>query len=342
MSSMLRVFSLLLGAALCAPTSHAQPAESFYNNKQISLVVGYNPGGTYDIYSRLAATWLPRYIPGNAKIIVRNMPGAGGAKAANFLYQQGSKDGLTIGMISQAAALQQVIQDPAVEYDVRKFNWLGRITPIVEVTAVWHTSPVKTIQDAMKRETILAATAAGATSQIMPTVMNQIVGTKFKTTKGYPGTTGGMLAMERGEVEGSHATAENLVIGKPDWLREKKISILVQYSQNRHSAFPDVPAMVEFGTTDQDKQILSLFGSTAEIGRSLIAPPGVPQDRLDVLRKAFSSMVNDPAFREELEKRNMEFGPMAGEELQKRVAQTVDVPQEVAKRAVALQGTTTE
>ena len=342
MSRMFLIGGVLLAAAVNGSASQAQTPESFYFNKQISLIVGYNPGGTYDIYSRFAATWLPRYIPGNPKIIVRNMPGAGGAKAANFLYQQGSKDGLTIGMISQAAALQQVIQDPAVEYDVRKFTWLGRITPIVEVTAVWHTSPVKTIQDAMKRETVLAATAAGATSQIMPNVMNQIVGTKFKTTKGYQGTTGGMLAMERGEVEGSHATAENLVIGKPDWLREKKISVLVQYAQDRHPAFPDVPTMTEFGTTDQNKHILALFGSTAEIGRSLVAPPGVPEDKLDVLRKAFASMVNDPAFKEELEKRNMEFGPMSGEELQKRVAQTVEVPQDVAKRAIALQGTTSE
>src|SRR5918999_1601979 len=134
MSRMLIVGGALLAAALHVPALQAQTGESFYDNKQISLVVGYNPGGTYDIYSRVASAWLPRYIPGNPKIIVRNMPGAGGAKAANFLYQQGSKDGLTIGMISQAAALQQVIQDPAVEYDVRKFTWLGRITPIVEVT----------------------------------------------------------------------------------------------------------------------------------------------------------------------------------------------------------------
>jgi tripartite-type tricarboxylate transporter receptor subunit TctC len=342
MSRMPIVCGVLLAAAVHASASQAQTAESFYSNKQISLIVGYNPGGTYDIYSRIASTWLPRYIPGNPRIIVRNMPGAGGAKAANFLYQQGSKDGLTIGMISQAAALQQVIQDPAVDYDVRKFTWLGRMTPVVEVTAVWHTSPVKTLQDATKRETVLAATAAGATSSIMPNVMNQIVGTKFKITKGYPGTTGAMLAMERGEVEGSHATAENLVIGKPDWLRDKKISVLVQYAQERHPAFLDAPTMVEFGTTDQDKQVLALFGSTAEIGRSLVAPPGVPDDRLDVLRKAFVSMINDPAFKEELEKRNMEFGPMSGEELQKRVAQTVEVPQEVAKRAIALQGTPSE
>jgi tripartite-type tricarboxylate transporter receptor subunit TctC len=342
MSRVLVLCAVLVAAALRAPVTLAQPAESFYANKQISLIVGYNPGGTYDVYSRFAATWLPRYIPGNPKIIVRNMPGAGGAKAANFLYHQASKDGLTIGMISQASALQQVIQDPAVDYDVRKFTWLGRITPIVEVTAVWHTVPVKTIQDAMKRETVLAATAAGATSQIMPTVMNQIVGTKFKTTKGYPGTSGGMLAMERGEVEGSHATVENLVLGKPDWLRDKKISVLVQYAQDRSPAFPDVPTMTEFGTTDQDRQVLSLFGSTAEIGRSLVAPPGVPADKLEVLRKAFSSMINDPAFKEELDKRNMEFGALSGEELQKRVTQTVEVPEEVAKRAIALQGTTGE
>jgi tripartite-type tricarboxylate transporter receptor subunit TctC len=146
---------LLSGAA------HAQTAEEFFKGKRIALMIGFNPGGAYDVYARIAASWLPRYIPGHPTIVPRNMPGTGGAKAANFLYHQADKDGLTLGLISQAAALQQVLRDPTVDYDVRQFNWIGRLTSAVEVTAVWHTSPIKNIGDAMQRETVLASTSVG-------------------------------------------------------------------------------------------------------------------------------------------------------------------------------------
>jgi tripartite-type tricarboxylate transporter receptor subunit TctC len=329
--------SALLAALAAAPLSAtSQPAEEFFKGKQISLIVGYNPGGTYDLYSRLAATILPRYIPGNPTIIPKNMPGVASVKAANFLHNQAPKDGLTIGMIGQQLALVQALRDPAVEYDMRAFNWLGRFTPIVEVTVIWHTTPVRTIEDATKRETTLGATSAGSTSDSMPMLMNKLAGTKFKIIKGYPGTTGSILAMERGETEGGHATLENLLFGKADWLRDKKISVIVQYAQGRHPAFPNVPAMVEFGQTPEDKQVLALFGSTADIGRALMTPPGIPADRLAVLRKAFSAMLADPAFKAELEKRHMEFGPMQGEELQALIKTTLDVPPAVVARAIAL------
>ena len=230
-------------------------------------------------------------------------------------------------------AVEQLLKNPAVQYDVAKFDWLGRLTSAVEVTVVWHTVPVKTIQDAMSRETLLGATSAGGTSDGMPKLMNKLAGTKFKLVMGYPGTTGAMLAMERGEVEGSHATAENLVIGKPDWLRDKTVSVLVQYSEQRHRAFPDVPAMVELGKTAEDKQILALFGNTAEIGRAILTPPDVPKDRLALLRRAFDAMVADPAFIAEMESRKMEFEPLAGEDLQRRIQATLTISPALAEKA---------
>ena len=333
---------MLFAAALLAvvlagcSAARAESAEDFFRGKQISLIIGYNPGGTYDLYSRLAASVLPRYIPGNPTIIPKNMPGVASVKAANFLANQAPKDGLTIGMIGQQLALTQALRDPSVEYDMRAFHWLGRFTPIVEVTVIWHTSPVKTLADAMTRETTLAATSAGSTSDTMPMLMNKVAGTRFKIIKGYPGTTGSILAMERGETEGAHATVENLLFGKADWLRDKKVSVIVQYAQARHPAFPDVPAMVEFGKTGEDKQVLALFGSTADIGRALMTPPGIPADRLSVLRRAFAAMVADPAFKAELENRHMEFGPMSGEDLQALIGSTLDIPPAVVARAIAL------
>ena len=330
-------FSAIAFAAVAlAPHARGESAEDFFKGKQISLIVGYNPGGSYDVYSRLAAQLLPKYLPGNPVIAVKHMPGVGSVKAANYLFTQGSKDGLTIGMIGQQLALTQALRDPAVAYDVRKFGWLGRFTPIVEVSLTWHTSPTKNINDAMKRETVLAATSAGATAEQMPSLMNALAGTKFKMIKGYPGTTGTLLAMERGETEGGHATLANLLFGKAAWLKEKKINVLVQYAQARHPLFQNVPAMVEFGKTDSDKQVLSLFGSTAEVGRALMTPPGVQPDRLAVLRRAMATMLADPAFKAEMEKRKMEFGPMSGDDLQKVIGKTLDVPAAVIERSIAL------
>jgi tripartite-type tricarboxylate transporter receptor subunit TctC len=331
-----RTLLAAVGTVSFAAPAYCETAEEFFKGKQISLVIGYNPGGPYDVYARLAATLLPHYIPGNPVIIPRNMPGVGSAKAANYLFGQAPRDGLTIGMIGQQLAVTQALGDASVEYDMRQFHWLGRFTSGAEVTAVWHTSPVKTIQDATKRETPLAATSAGSTSDSMPLLMNRLAGTKFKMVKGYPGVTGTILAMERGETEGAHATTEQLLFGKQDWLSEKKISVLVQYAQERHPAFADVPAMVEFGKTTEDKQVLALFGSTAEIGRSMMMPPGIPAERLAVLRKAFTTMLADPGFKQEIQKRNLEFAPMSGEDLQKRINDTLNLSPAVISRAVAL------
>jgi tripartite-type tricarboxylate transporter receptor subunit TctC len=239
-------------------------------------------------------------------------------------------------MIGQQLALTQALRDAAVAYDMRKFGWLGRFTPIIEVSLTWHTSPTKTIEDARKRETVMAATSAGATTEMMPSLMNKMADTRFKMVKGYPGTTGTILAMERGETEGAHATLENLIFGKPHWLKDKLVNVLVQYAQARHPLFKDVPAMVDFGATAEDKQVLNLFGSTAEVGRALMTPPDIPADRLAVLQRAMDNMLADPAFKAELEKRNLEFGPMSGAELQKIIVQTLEVTPAVIERSIAL------
>jgi tripartite-type tricarboxylate transporter receptor subunit TctC len=313
------------------------PSDDFFRGKQIALLVGFNPGGTYDVYSRTIAEWLPRYLPGAPPVVVQNMPGVGGAKAANYLYSQASRDGLTIGMVSQAMALGQAIHDPTARYDASQFGWIGRVTPVVEMSVTWRTSPVKTIQDAMAHSATMASTGAGSTPYIMPLVLNRIVGTKFKLVRGYPGTTGGLLAMEQGEVEGAYATAENLLIEKPKWLKEKLVNVLVQYSQARHPAFREVPTMVELGRSEDDRKVLALFGSTAEIGRSILAPPGLSPARLATLRSGFDAMVSDPAFKAELVKRNMEFGPLSGLELQALIRRTLQISPEVAERAAKAQ-----
>jgi tripartite-type tricarboxylate transporter receptor subunit TctC len=318
-----------------AAPAQAETAEEFFRGKQINLVIGYNPGGSYDIYARLAANLLPKYIPGNPSIVPQNMPGVGSAKAGDYLFNQASRDGLTLGVIGQQLVVSQALGDATVKFDISKFNWLGRFTPGGELSVIWHTSPTKTLADAMKRETTLAATSAGSSSDSFPLLMNRLVGTQFKMIRGYRGITGTMMAMERGETEGAHATVEQLLFARRDWLRDKKAAVLVQYTMERHPAFRDAPAIGEFGKTPLDKQVIALFAGTAEIGRAMMAPPNVPADRLAVLRKAFDAMVNDPAFKQEIEQRNLEFGPMSGAELQQRVAAMLGVSPEVVKHAIA-------
>ena len=315
--------------------AHAETVGEFYKKTSITLVVGYNPGGTYDLYARLAANNLPRFLPGSPAIVVKNMPGVGSVKATNFLYSQAPRDGSTIGSVGQFVALQQVLKHKAVRYDARKFEWIGRMTNAVEVTIAWHTSPVKTIQDAMRQELVIGATSAGSSADTSHKLMNAIVGTKFKVVLGYKGTTGAMVAMEQGEVQGSLAVVQSLLVTKQPWLNEKKVSVLVQYSQKRHPAFPNVPAMIELARNAEDKQILSLYGGTAEIGRALMAPPGIPADRLAALQKAFDAMMKDKAFLAEAKQRAMEIDPMSGPELKKLVNDGFDITPKAAARAAA-------
>jgi tripartite-type tricarboxylate transporter receptor subunit TctC len=331
------IFMTLLAILACySAPAVAETAEEFFKGKQIQLIIGYNPGGPYDVYSRIAATLLQKYIPGNPRIVPQNMPGVGSAKAANYLFQQASRDGLTLGVIGQQLPVSQALGDASARFDIRQFRWLGRFTSGTEATVVWHTSPTRSLADAMKRETLLAATSAGSSSDSFPLLMNRIAGTKFKMAKGYSGITGTVLAMERGETEGAHSTLEQLLFAHRNWLRENKAKVLVQYTTERHPEFQDVPAMVEFGKTPLDKQVLLLFAGTANIGRAVLAPPGVPTERLAVLRQAFDRMLSDPAFKAEVTKRNLEYGPMSGAELQKRVDAMLDLTPEVVKHAIAM------
>jgi tripartite-type tricarboxylate transporter receptor subunit TctC len=263
------------------------------------------------------------------------MPGVGSAKAGDYLFNQASRDGLTWGMIGQQLVVSQALGDATIKFDISKFHWLGRFTTGGELTAVWHTSPTKTLADAMKRETTVAVTSAGSSSDGLLQLMNRMAGTQFKIVRGYRGVAGTVLAMERGETEAGHATVEQLLFSHRDWLREKKVNVLVQYSMTRHPAFADVPAMGELGKTPLDKQVIGLFAGAEEIGRTIVLPPGVPPERLAVLRKAFDDAVKDPAFKQELEQRNLQFDPEAGAKVQERVAAMLGVSPEVVQAAIA-------
>jgi tripartite-type tricarboxylate transporter receptor subunit TctC len=322
--------------SIVGSSAAAQPAEQFFKGKVINLYIGFASGGTYDYYSRLFARFAGKHIPGNPTIVPQNMPGAGSFQAANFLYAVAPKDGTAMAMISQVSAIEEALQSPGIQFKTAEFNWIGRMSNILEVHFTWKTSKVKTIQDAREHEAPLAGTGVGSPSEGYPKLLNALAGTKFKVISGYPGSTQGMMAMERGEVDGALTSWHTLNRTKADWLRNRDINLLVQYAPSRHSELPDVPAVVELGKTPEANQILGFYSSSAELGRSVVAPPGVPGDRVRVLRAAFDAMLKDPEFRTEIDKSQLEFQPASGDEVQKLVGDTANVAKDIAEQTKAI------
>jgi tripartite-type tricarboxylate transporter receptor subunit TctC len=324
------VTTATLALALCAPATAQTP---FFAHKTITISIGYTAGGSYDLYGRLVARHLGKHIPGQPTVVPQNMPGAGSLKAANYLYEVAPRDGTALGVVVESAALEQALSNPAAQYDAAKFTYVGRVATSNNIFIQWHTSKVQSIEDSKKLESTLASTGPGSIADTVPRLLNALAGTKFKLVTGYPASTEAMLAMERGEVEGSSSSWAAVSVGKKEWLREKKIRIILQTAPERTKDLPDAPALPEMGTSNEDKQVYQLYASGSAIGRSVIGPPDVPADRVKILRDAFNAMVKDPEFVADIEKVNVELDPLPGEKVQELVVRTLNVPQAVRERA---------
>jgi tripartite-type tricarboxylate transporter receptor subunit TctC len=329
----LRALLAATAAMLTGPLAHAQPPEPFFARKTVTIYIGYTAGGSYDLYARLIARHLGKHIPGNPTVVAQNMPGAGSMKAANYVYQVAPKDGTALGVIVESAALEQVLGNTAAQYDAAKFTYVGRVATSNNIFMQWHTSKVQSIADAQKMETILAGTGPGSLAETVPRLLNALIGTKFKLISGFPASTEAMLAMERGEVEGASSSWAAVSVGKQAWLREKKIRIYLQSQPERHQDLPDAPSLTEYGNTPEDRQVTALYASGSGVGRSLLAPPDIPADRLKVLRDAFNAMVKDPDFVADIRKVNVELDPLPGERVQELITRTLAVPASVRERA---------
>ena len=322
-------------SSVAGPSAYAQSTEQFYRGKTINVYIGFAPGGSYDYFGRLLARHYGTHMPGHPNVIAQSMPGAGSFKAANYIYSVAPKDGTATGIATQTIALEEALGTPGVMYKSAEFNWIGRATAIVEVTLTWQTSKAKTIEDAKLYETPVAGTGSGSPSEGYPKLLNGVAGTKFKVITGYPGSTDGMLAAERGEVDGALTSWNTLRISKQDWLRDKKINLLVQYTLEREADLAAIPTIVELGKTDLDKQVLAFYASGAAVGRSFMAPPGMPADRVKAMRTAFDDMLKDPEFLDEINKAKAEFKPMSGEKLQELIASAANAPKEVIDKTRA-------
>src|SRR6266545_2903380 len=302
----------------------------------VNLVVGYPPGAAYDIYMRTLARHLGKYLPGHPNVIPQNMAGAGSLRAANFLYNAAPKDGLTIGMFARGLAMQPLLDDQGIQYDARKFNWLGSLGTDVSMVLSWHTRPFKTIDDVRQKEMIVAATGSGADSVIFPYILNGVLGTRFKVVTGYPGATDFLLAVERGEADGTAGVSWGTIIaGKPDWVREHKINIIAQLGTRKHLDLGAAPLVLDFAKTETDRGVLELIFSRQEMAYPVVAPPGVPAERVQALRQALAATVKDPDYLADAKRQTLETDAVRGADIAALIDRLYQSPPEVVARAKA-------
>ncbi|HET7681666.1 MAG TPA: hypothetical protein VFK79_16200 [Xanthobacteraceae bacterium] len=324
------------------PASAQKSVADFYKGKNIDLIIGYSPGGGYDLFARLVGQHLGKHIPGNPNIVARNMPGAGSRTAVAWISNVAPKDGTVLATADQSLSVAQAMGDKALtdmKIDTSKLIYIGNPSADNNTTSMWHTSKVKTIEDAMKYEAPMGATG-GSTSSQYPKAMNALLGTKFKIILGYPGGNDINLAMERGEVEGRGSNAwASWKSTRMDWIKDKKVNIIVQIGLTKAPDLPDVPLMMDLAKNPEDKAVLKLLSASTTIGRPLFTSPGVPEERVKALRAAFDATMKDPEFLADAEKRGFDINPVSGEELQKIVADIVATPKPIADRLQSIIGT---
>jgi tripartite-type tricarboxylate transporter receptor subunit TctC len=329
---MIRCIVAAVLALLVALPAHAQ---FFYEGKTITIVTSTGVGGTYDVTARLISRHMPRFIPGKPSMIVQNMPGGGNVLATNFMYTIAPKDGTSIATVHNAMPLHQILGGQGVRFDAGKFEWLGSSGAENEVILVWHTTGIRTLDEAKKREVILGGTGAGSGIVIIPRLMNALLGTRFKIVTGYKSSEDVNLALQRGEIEARAFSLISITAQRADWLRDKKITILAQVGAKRAPEIPDIPLVTELARTEEDRQIFKLMSAASGLGRPYLAPPGVPAARLAILRKAFEATMKDEAFLAEAEKLQLDIDPISAGDVTQLVLDTVNAPESVVAKAKA-------
>ena len=321
-------------ALLVGAPARADEVADFYKGRNVTLYLGYPPGGAYDIYARLIARHMTRHMPGNPPFIVRHKPGAASLNLVNELYAVLPRDGSVIGMFARSAALSRLLGREGSNYDPVALNWIGSANNEVSICAVWHGVGVRTIEDFMARPLIFAANAPGAESDVYPNILNNLIGTKFKVVAGYPGVNDLTLALERGEADARCGWSWGAVkAAKPDWLREKKIYVAVQFATAKHPELPDVPLVTELARNDQERAALDLILTQQAMGRPFAAPSDVPAARVAALRRAFKRTIKDGEFLAEANKLALEISLVDGETLQAMVERMFNAPPDVVEAA---------
>ena len=320
---------------VCLGLPAAAQQQPFYKDKTIELIISTGAGGGLDTNARLVARHLARHIPGQPTIVSKNMPGAGHIRAANYIANQAPKDGTTIGTLIPAFVMAQVLQrSEGIQFDAAKLQWLASTSASNSSIYVWKASGVASIEDAKTRPVLMGGTGSGSYTTLYPLVLNHVIGTKFKIISGYISTAEIRLAMERGEVEGRAGNNLNSIRQETgDWLKDGKIILLAQVGIERDKEFPNAPLMLELARTEEERQVLKLFSADVVIGRPFLAGPGVPAERVAILRKAFDELVKDPEFLKEAASSDIDISPVSGERVQHLVEDLIHTPADIVARA---------
>jgi tripartite-type tricarboxylate transporter receptor subunit TctC len=324
----------LAAAAFGSAAARADTVADFYRGKTINVYIGVNVGGGYDFEARLLARFMKAHIPGNPTLVPQNMIGAGGIKMANYLYSIAPQDGTAIGMFPNTLIAVQAVGTEGAQYDANKFSWIGSMTTSPLTFTTWHTSGVRTIEEASKRELVVAASNKGAITYTFPRMLNEFLGTKLKIVSGYQGNSTMVVAMERGEVDGVTNSWDSWKSLNPAWLAEKKINLLVQTEPKAKDL--DIPSVQELAKNEDDRKVIQLIISGDALGKPMAASPNVAADRVKALRDAFDATVKDPEFLKAAVAARIEVSPISGVQLQDTVGKVLATPKNLAERAKAI------
>ena len=335
------VLFAIVATCSAAATAGADPIADFYRGKQLQILVRSAPGGSYDLYSRLVANHMMKYIPGHPTYVLRHMTGAAGIQAINFMENVAPKDGTVMTIVNNGAPGDQALGlAEGMKADMAALNWIGNITSSNEIMVAWHTAPVKTFADAKKIPLIIGAAAVSSVGTKFGAVTNNLLGTKFKVIYGYPGGAPLNLAMERGEIQGrASGVWATVKATTPQWIVEKKINVLMQVGLKREPDLPDAPLLIELAEDAEQRAIFDFITKGALVGRPFAVGSGVPKERVAALRQAFDRTIVDPNFLAEAEKMKAEISPVGGAELQQLIVDIIQAPADIrakAKKAMEL------
>ncbi len=330
--------ALAFAALIGSSRAHAQSPAQFYRGKTISLYIGSSTGGVYDLYARLLARHIGRHIPGNPRIVPGNMEGAGSLRLANYLYNAARRDGTVLGTINRGAPFEPLIGEAeAAKFDAGNFTWIGSISDEVSVCVAWQRTGINSFTQLYSKELTVGGTGGGADTNQFPKVINGVLGTKIKIVSGYPGGNDIDLAMERGEVDGRCGWSwSSLAATRKQWVDSGSVKVLVQLALHKHADLPNVPLIMDFAQTEEQRSMLKLIFARGALGCPFLAPPGIPADRAAILRQAFDETMKDPAFLAEAMKADLEVAPIGGETLQKLVAEIYRTPKDIVEKTRAI------
>ncbi len=327
-------YILAAALVLAAAPAQAEPVGDFYKGKQLKFIIRAGVGGTYDLYARLLGRHMGAHIPGNPTILPINMSGAGGIKAAMYVAEIAPRDGTTLTIVSQGLPADQGLGlNPSLQTDLRNFNWIGNMSSAGQVVVTWHTSPIQSLDDAMRRPAVIGTTGAGSVSLQLCAVLNNVVGTKFKLVVGYPDGNDVNLAMERGEVDGRCSSPwPSFLAATPQYVLDKLITPIVQIGLAKEADLPNVPLLRDLARNASERQILDFMSTAVAIGRPVATTPGVPVERVAALRQAFDETLRDPDFIADAARERLEIRAMSGGELAGLITRVIETPPELRER----------